>query len=195
MLAESDYMNEVLQKLQGADLESALRVLGEALQSHPQDARLLLLMAGQYASGQDYDRAEALYIATLHQTPDFAIARFQLGLLQFTSGRPIAALATWAPLEALPERHALRLFVQAFNSLTQNQFDEACQFLREGMVANTENPPLNKDMDLLLQRVLQSGLTTSSEPPSEAPEGPTEENPSGTTNPTHFLLSNYRKQD
>ena len=44
----------------------------------PQDARALLLQAGAYAQAQDYDRAEATYIAALQRAPDLAIARFQL---------------------------------------------------------------------------------------------------------------------
>jgi tetratricopeptide (TPR) repeat protein len=148
-------------------------------------ARSLLLAAAGYAQIQQYDRAEAAYILALEQQPELAIARFQLGLLQLTTGRPAVAATTWRALGLLDDRNPLKLFKQGLEHLARDEFDAAIARLAEGIAHNPDNAPLNHDMELVIERIRSA---TPGRPPSGAPrEARTE-----AVETTHFLLSAYK---
>ena len=181
----ADYMNDLLLRLQRATADEAVDLLLEAADAHPADARPLLLLAAEFAQAREYDRAEAVYVAALQRAPQFTIARFQLGLLQFTSGRPAVATVTWAPLDELPEDDPLRLFKQAFECLKRDDFAGADALLKRGIANNTQNPPLNRDMQMMLER-----LAAQQQKPAEAPAAPGAEAEAPAT--AHFLVSAYK---
>jgi len=85
--------------------------------------------------------------------PIFAIARFQLGFFQLTSGEATDALSTWGPLALLPEGHYLRTFRCGLTYLIRDEFGPAIEQLRLGIAANEENLPLNRDMQLIIDRI------------------------------------------
>lgn len=179
---QRDHMPELLAQLGRARGAAARRLLEDAVAAHPGDPRPLTLLAAEYVHAGEIDRAEAAYIAALQRAPDLAIARFQLGLLQLTSARPAAAQATWAPLGALPEADPLRLFRDGLEMLAQDRFDEATRLLMQGMARNDTNPALNRDIQMVLDRVAQLAGPGGGEGPApgQAPGG-------------HFLVSSYRK--
>ncbi len=150
-----------------------------------------MLLAAQYMQGRNADHAEAAYLAALQIAPGLDITRFQLGLLQLTGGRPATAAITWAPLNLLGNTHPLRLFKLAFNHLQQDEIDAACRHLREGMKYNVDNAPLNRDMQVLLEKLEAS---QQRRPAGQTPEtsasaaAPTAEPGTG----THFLLATYQ---
>ncbi len=149
------------------------------------EARALLLQAAAFAQAQDYDRAEATYLALLEQAPDWDIARFQLGLLQFTSARPAVAAATWRRLDRLADGHPLKLFKAGFEKLARDEFDAAIDAFKQGIACNVENAPLNRDMAMVIERVSQviSPKSGKEEPSGEAPSLPTD----------HILVATYGK--
>jgi len=151
-----------------------------------------------YAQAKNLDLAEAAYITAVQRAPDLDIARFQLGLLQLTTARSAGALATWGPLDRLPGEHPLRLFKQGLVCLTQDRFVEALPFLREGILRNPGNPPLNMDMqrliDLLDPPKRSSELDPASEQASPKTEVGLEDQPIAPEVAGHFLLSAYRNQ-
>jgi len=167
-----------------------------------EDPKTLLLQAGAYAQAQDYDCAEATYIAALQRAPDLAIARFQLGLLQFTSARPAVASTTWRALDRLDDRHPLKLFKTAFECLARDEFDSAIHWLHEGIAHNSENQPLNRDMQMVIDRVgeLHLGSGTKNTPGADAAaseaasraEGGRDEDVPDPETQAHFLVSTYR---
>lgn len=171
-----DYLPALLRDLEAAAPAAALERLADAADAHPADARPLLLLAAEFMERRETDRAEAAYTAALMRAPDFAIARFQLGLLQFTSGRPNVALVTWSPLDQLPAQDPLRLFKRGLERLTVDDFDGARALLREGMAHNQVNPPLNRDMEMLVARI------DAAQP--AAPDAGTG---------SHFLVSTYTR--
>lgn len=182
---ERDYLPELLTRLQSAKGAAARRLLGDAIEAHPRDPRPLLLLAAEFVHSKEIDRAEAMYTAALQLAPDFAIARFQLGLLQLTSGRPAVAVATWAPLDGLDAKDPLRLFKTGLEALAQDRFDDTRRQLEEGISLNRSNPALNRDMQLVLDRIAAA-----------TPRGPGE----GGTDPAssegggqHVLVSTYGK--
>lgn len=182
MSTNTDYIHDLMQRLQAADgPQAAIQLLADAADAHPADARPLLLLAAEFAENRDMDRAEAAYVAALVRAPDFWIARFQLGLLQFTSARPAVAMVTWAPLDSLEEGHPLRLFKQSFARLAEDDFEGARQLLQKGIAANTANPPLNRDMEMLLERIAGQ---------QQAKPGESAAQPDATD--AHFLVSAYK---
>jgi len=82
----------------------------------------------------------------------------------------------------LDPAHPLRLFKQAFERLAQDDFEQARLLLRRGIAANTENAPLNRDMELLLEKLAQQGLTGSTAQDQATPNAADE----------HVLVSAYR---
>lgn len=149
----ADYMPALLARLQHTAPEESFALLYAAAEQHPRDPRPVLLLAAELVHAREIDRAEAAYLVALQRAPDWPIARFQLGLLQFTCARPAAALATWAPLERLAQDDPLRLFKAGIQALLEGRTDEARRLVADGLARNTVNAPLNRDMQLLLERV------------------------------------------
>lgn len=182
MISDDDPIQELLRRLQAtASPEATIQLLLDAADAHPADARPLLLLAAEFMEQGEVDRAEAAYSGALLRAPGFSIARFQLGLLQFSSGRPVMAMVTWGPLDQLDERDPLRLFKQGFERLAQDDFEDAGRLLREGIAVNSANLPLNRDMEMVLERMALQRQAIADE--SDRPAEPAE---------SHFLVSAYQ---
>ena len=133
----------------GAELAEVDRLIRD----YPDDGRLHFLRGSILASiGRPIEAMPALRRA-VELAPDLAIARFQLGFFQLTSGEAANALGSWGPLALLPEDHYLRKFVAGLTHLIRDEFAEAELHLGQGIAANAENPPLNRDMQLLLDQI------------------------------------------
>ncbi|MGC3998599.1 MAG: hypothetical protein QM767_14510 [Anaeromyxobacter sp.] len=181
----TDYFPALMQRIQAG--APAQQLLAQAADEYPRDPRPLLLLAAEFMHEGQVDRAEAAYVFALHRAPDFAIARFQLGLLQWTSGRPAAAIATWAPLDALDPAEPLRLFKQGLTALAQDQFEDARRWILEGIAHNSVNLPLNRDMQMVLDRMASAGLGAGA-PPAQPPAAA----PPAEGGQEHVLISGYR---
>jgi hypothetical protein len=129
------------------------------------------LLAAEFAQQGAYDAAEANFMVALMRDPQLSIARFQLGLLQYSSARPATASVTWQGLSALPEGHPFRLFRDGLNALAASRNEEGVRLLKEGIAANTVHEPLNRDM----QRIIDGMGNVESEE-------------------SHFLMSAYTSQ-
>ena len=137
------------------------------------------LMAAEYAAARNYDEAQRCFQESLRRQPDFAIARFQYGLLLLSSGQAAAAEATWQPLDALADGHYLKSFRDGLVHLAHDQFAPARAALQAGMAVNTENPPLNHDMQQVIGRI-------------DALQQPAEgDGPGGDASSAQFLASAY----
>ncbi|PSJ42196.1 hypothetical protein C7I55_08150 [Sphingomonas deserti] len=168
-------LTQALQDGSGSDIQAVDRLIAD----YPEDPRLHFLRGSILAGiGRSIEALAALRQA-VELAPEFAIARFQLGFFQLTSGEAAAALSTWGPLALLPDDHYLRHFVAGLTRLIRDEFEEAERHLREGIAANSENPPLNRDMELILSQVNQIS----------AAESPTPEN--GDASATSFLLDQF----
>lgn len=179
----------LLVSLQTLDYEQSVLKLTQLADLHDSDARVLLLLAGEHAQAGKMDLAEASFLSALQRAPDYAIARFQLGLLQFTSARPAVASVTWAPLDDLPENDPLRLFKTGFEYLALNKTAEATHAIELGMRENKSNAALNADMQKILTAI--EGLSLLGDASTPAPSQPADITaPDETTE--HFLVSAYR---
>lgn len=177
----NDDLAVLLQTLEQTGRGASLPLLEREVQAHPADPRRMLLLAAELVHAKLLDRAEAAFIATLNLAPAWPIPRFQLGLLQLTSGRLATALATWAPLEGLPDGHPLRLFKVGLEALARDEFDHARAALAEGISRNSEIPPLNRDMQQVLDGIAELAARAAAQA-AAVPE------PAG----DHFLVSTYR---
>jgi predicted TPR repeat methyltransferase len=91
--------------------EAALDLYAQASALAPASGLPHFLTASEQAGAGRIDAAEMAFANAVLLAPDFTLARYQLGLLQFTSGRAAVALITWQPLFALAETDPLGHFV------------------------------------------------------------------------------------
>ncbi len=153
-----DLLTEAVDLLASDEARGRPRI-NQLLQTYPRDARLHFLQGSLLAGEQSFGEALIAMARAVEIAPGFTVARFQLGFLQLTSGLADAALATWAPLEALPADEPLRIFAQGLGHLIRDEFGQTIETLEKGIRLNTANPPLNRDMQLIIDqsKVLLAG--------------------------------------
>ena len=83
---------------QANDPQRALQLFAQASAARPASGVPHFLAGSEYAALGQMEQAEAELANAVLLAPAFHIARYQLGLLQFSSGRAATALVTWEPL-------------------------------------------------------------------------------------------------
>jgi tetratricopeptide (TPR) repeat protein len=168
---------EGLSASQDNRMQAALDLFAQASALAPSSCMPHFLIGSEYAAAGNVEAAEAAFANAVLLAPEFTLARYQLGLLQFTSQRVAVALITWQPLFSLPEADPLGHFARGFAALAQDQFQDALQHFRSGLDRNQGNPALSADIMQVVQAVERL----------VAPEGSAPEAPAG----SHVLLSGY----
>lgn len=182
-IESTDRELEDLMEAMKSDDAGALQRVDRLIARYGEDGRLHFLRGSILASiGRPIEALPALKTA-VELAPDLAIARFQLGFFQLTSGEAAAALESWGPLALLPDDNYLRKFVAGLTYLIRDEFAQALALLREGIAGNDENPPLNRDIQLIVNQV--SELQASAGAPGDS--GGRDEDAS----PTSFLLDQF----
>lgn len=176
------FLEPYAQALERGDNDAALAVLQQARQAQPPSGEVLAVLAAHHMQRGEPDAAEAAFIGALQLEPTLATARFQLGLLQFTSARPLAAFQTWQPLEDLGEVHFLVLFKRAFAALAIDAFDDALLLIEKGIANNQENAPLNHDMRMVAAHIQALQGRADDPVPGEQDEAATQ-----------FVLASYKQ--
>ena len=173
------------------DRARAIELFTQASIAAPGWAMPHLLIGSEYAASGEIDKAELALANAVLLDPRFAIARYQLGLLQFSSGRAAHALVTWQPLLSLGESDPLTHFIRGFAALAQDAFADALANFRAGLARDNPNPAVASDIEKIIARITEvqaasgSAAASPDSPPDEATEaGRAEE---------HVLLSNYRQ--
>jgi len=144
-----------------ADIADLVAVLGDEsadgmgklerlLADHPDDARLHFMKGSLLAGGGRAIEAHAAMSLAVELAPAFALARYQLGFFELTSGEPARALSTWGPLLAEGDGSYLRAFVEGMTHLIRDEFDLAIELFERGIRLNGENEPMNDDIRLLV---------------------------------------------
>lgn len=152
MFCADDRLAALVDRLQSGE-QGGMDLLHDLRREFPDDPRLLFLDGSLMAGRRDYAGAEEAMRRAVDLAPDFALARFQLGFLQLTSGEPYRAQESWGPLHGFPADHYLRHFVEGLCHLIRDEFPEAVARLQQGIAANQENAPLNTDMMLIVTEI------------------------------------------
>jgi tetratricopeptide (TPR) repeat protein len=181
-------MQQALAASQKDDSETALHLFNEASKQLPQSGIPHFLIGAEYAQLGRMVEAEAAYANAVLLAPDLSIARYQLGLVQFTSGRASMALVTWQPLLTLPNNDPLGLFVRGFIELAQDKFESSLDFFSKGINANHTNAPLNADIMRVIEKIQTVINNNKQQPISPTMADEIKEESS------HFLLESYRQQ-
>lgn len=137
----------------GDDEKQANADLEILLGRHPDDPRLHFLKGSLTAARQDYSGAITEMRRAVEIAPEYWIARYQLGFLLLTSGEPHTAQEAWGPLHGLPDNHYLRILVTGLIHMIHDRFVEAIEQFQRGMLENTENAPLNSDIQLIVEEL------------------------------------------
>ena len=124
--------------------------VNELLRRYPQDPRLHFMLGSILAGKGRAIEAHRAMSQAVELAPGFALARYQLGFFELTSGEPERALSTWGPLLAAPRDNYLRVFVEGMTHLIRDEFAEAIERFQAGIALNRENPPMNNDIQLLI---------------------------------------------
>ncbi|MDB5725977.1 MAG: hypothetical protein JWQ16_2731 [Novosphingobium sp.] len=172
LLCPGDELDALVAQLRHDD-DGGLAKLGGLLRSWPLDPRLYFLEGSVLAVLQRYDEGRRAMARAVEIAPDYALARFQLGFLDLTSGRALDAVAVWTPLVNLPEDEPLRLLAEGLMNLASDRFSEARRLLARGMELNTAIPLINADMQLILDQI--ADLPDAEPPPGDAPPPPISE--------------------
>lgn len=158
--------------------EEALALFQQASEADPASGVPHFLIGSEHAGAGDFPAAELAFAQAVLLAPGFPLARYQLGLLQYTSRRVPLALLTWEPLLAQPDSEALKHFVLGFRALAQDAFEEALGHYRTGLACNPPNAPLCSDIVQLTEAVER--LQRRAAPPAG-------------TDGQHVLLSAYAR--
>lgn len=186
----SPLVQQAMAASQAGDTTHALGLLQQAAAEEPGSGIPHFLMGSEYASIGQFEQAELAFSNAVLLSPQLPVARYQLGLLQYSSGRAPAALVTWQPLLSLGETSPMPHWVRGFAALAQDQFDTAKGHFETGVRLNTENPPMSSDILKIIAQI-------------EAVQRSNAEQAEGTSNPpqteeaeasAHFLLSSYGRQ-
>jgi len=169
---------EGLAASQAGHTADALALFARASEADPTSGVPHFLIGSEHASAGDFEAAELAFARAVLLAPGFPLARYQLGLLQFSSQRAPLAFLTWEPLLALPDTEALPHFVRGFAALAQDAFDDALGHYRTGLACNPPNAALCSDIVQLIEAVEK--LQRRESPPAEG-------------DAQHVLLSAYAR--
>lgn len=150
-LCDDEKMQRILAEA-AVDSGQGIAAIDGALADHPHDPRLHFLKGSLLIGLKRFVEAHDALSRAVEIAPDFALARFQLGFFELTSGEAGAAIETWRPLHELPSGHWMLSFVIGLESLIADRFEACIASLRQGIAANAENLPLNDDMRMIIEK-------------------------------------------
>jgi tetratricopeptide (TPR) repeat protein len=136
-------------------MEAALALFAQAGAVAPASGVPHFLAGSEHANAGNIELAEAAFARAVLLAPEFALARYQLGLLQFSSQRAALAFVTWQPLFGLPSADPLGHFVRGFEALARDSFGEAIAHYREGLACNDINQAMASDILQVVEAVEQ----------------------------------------
>lgn len=143
--------------LVGNDDKAGRERVAALLGDYPSDPRLHFLYGSLLAAEGRYEEARMSMRRSVDLAPDYEIARFQLGLLELSSGDAAAAGLTLEPLAAGQSEAALPLFARGLRHLAQDDLAAAADFLRRGIACNLDHPLVSRDMELIIARIEAEG--------------------------------------
>lgn len=147
------------------DEPGALARIAALVEAHPADPRLHFLAGSLLAAQARYEEAQAAMARSIEIEPGYAIARFQLGLLELSSGDAAAADLTLQPLAEAEADDALVLFARGLRHLARDELLMAVDMLSRGIKGNRDHPLVSRDMELIIDRIREGGETPAQPEP------------------------------
>jgi hypothetical protein len=148
-----DLLEQGLQASREQRGQAAIELFALASDLAPGEGMPHFLMASEHAADGRIEAAERAFANAVLLAPAFHLARYQLGLLQFSSERAGAALVTWQPLLDLPGGQALGHFVRGFAALARDGFEVALQQFQQGLACSEAQPALAADIERVIAAV------------------------------------------
>lgn len=181
---------QAIEASSSGDADLALSLFAQATRDPEISAWAHFLMGAEYAALGRIDEAEAGFSTAVLLAPGLPVARYQLGLLQFSSGRVPAAFLTWQPLVEGDPDTALCQWIKGFAALARDEFSAARSHFKLGLQLNTDNPPMSADIQRVIAEIdqLMASSENSPAPTPEFADGADE------GDAAHVLLSNYQTQ-
>lgn len=127
--------------------------LRRAAVSEPRNGEIRYILGAELAQQRRYDEAVLELSAAIALNPLLHTARLQLGLLHLTLAQTQHASAVLAPLEDLGDDSALKHFKRGLDALAVSDLQSSYDSLKHGIGLNTDNAPLNADMQQLMARI------------------------------------------
>lgn len=158
----------------------AMEMAAQSVHLFPDNARLRFLFGSLLAGQRQYDQALQELSAAVQLDPAYEIARFQLGSLRLTGGDAAGAREAWALLADLADDHPLKCFKNGLEAIIEDRFEECVGWLENGILLNSTNPYLNRDMQLVIDRA--SAQIRINQANSSQPDGT-----------THLLIGGYQQ--
>lgn len=152
-LSQIELLALALEATRRGDSGHSIAYLKEAGARVDASEQTFFLLGSEYAQIGLVDQARENFHRAIDLNTNFSIARFQLGLLYLTNGQPQEALDTWAALSPLGSEHPLENFRLGMQHLVQDEFVACLRHLERGIALNVDNPALNTDMQLVVERV------------------------------------------
>lgn len=156
-----ELLHLAMEASKNSDNETAIKHLKSALEISPDSAEVHFMLGSTYADIGMYERAENSLKQALVAKPDFEAARFQLGLLYIVNNQVDQASTTWEALDNLGDDNPHYLFKCGLLHLAKDEFDKSIEYINKGLVANTQNTPLNNNMNQILNDILAVQQQTS----------------------------------
>lgn len=154
MLDAKEYLHLAINAMARDEHHAALNYIKEVLVLEPQNANALYLLGAEHAELGLYDRAIEEIEQALRIDPDIEMARFQLGLLYLKASRADSAIQAFAHLEAQAQNDSLRAYAAGLAALCKENIVIAREKLALGLSGDNNNPALKKDMQELLNKLL-----------------------------------------
>uniref|UniRef100_A0A486XVJ1 Uncharacterized protein n=1 Tax=Rheinheimera sp. BAL341 TaxID=1708203 RepID=A0A486XVJ1_9GAMM len=126
--------------------------LVKAIEQFPYAAELHFLYGSELAETGNVLDAIASLGQALILKPDLDVARFQLAFLHLVNGNLDAATVLFQPLvhHDGDNKNYLTFFARGCIALTLDKLDECKQLIEQGMLLNSSNEALNKNMSNML---------------------------------------------
>lgn len=177
---DAETLQALLAQLESGE-DAGVRTLNVLTTRFPSDARLLFLRGSTLAGRGDLNGARQDMTAALALEPDYAILRYQLGFLEYTSGKVPEAETIWQAFDALEAGHTFRVLRDGWLALARDDVPLAVRLLSEGRDRMSEFPPIARDVSLALSRLNEIQNKASQEDDGAA----------GGEDDTHLLISGY----
>ena len=149
-LNADEMLRIAIEAIQADRTAEAVDLLKSLLEREPDHVFATYLLAAEHAQLGMLDEAERGFGRAVELAPDFDIARFQWGQLDWARGEPDAARSAQQPLAAKADGHALCHYARGLIATAQDDAQAAAAELQLGLSCPQEIAALEADMRRLI---------------------------------------------